>query len=466
MSAFSHLWLGVTALRAFRRGMDTAGYNVANANTPGFSRRRVELAPLEPSAAAYNVPGLGVGVAAVRRDRDPFLDFATRREMSRLGGDAARTEVLTALEPALTAVDGSALTGPLGDLFDAFEALAVQPDDPALRRDAIAAAENLAAAIRRFDARLAEARRAADSRVADAVDRINEITRRLAQINAQQPVIEAGGPEASDLRDERDRLLDELSHLAGVQVVYDERGRANVFLQATGDALVTGTTDMPLRLSPDGEGMQRVYVSRGGERVDLTGVLRLGKLGGLLAARDETLVAYRDRLDAFATAVIEEFNAAHRAGFDLDGQPGLALFLPDPPGARPAAAIEVNTSVADDPRRVAAASAAGEPGNNENALALAGLRESTPAGLGGQTLLEAASALVGEIGRDAATADLSRQASASIVSSFESRRQEVSGVSLDEEAANLARWEQSFQAAARFMKVVNDVTEVALQILR
>lgn len=260
MSGFSHLWLGVTALKAFRRGMDTAGYNIANANTPGFSRRRIELTPLRPTAAAYNAPGLGVDVATLRRERDPFLDFATRREMSRLGGDGARTEVLAALEPALASIDSSPLTGPLGELFDAFEALSVQPDDAALRRDVISAAQNLAGSIRRFDARLGEARQNVDGRVRDAVSRINEITRRLAEINAKQPVIEAGGPEASDLRDERDRLLDELSGLAGVQVVYDERGRANVFLEATGDALITGTTDIPLALSPDGEGMQHVIV--------------------------------------------------------------------------------------------------------------------------------------------------------------------------------------------------------------
>lgn len=460
--------IGRTAMQAFRMGMDLTGYNVANAHTPGYSRRRVELGTLSPALPTPGGwSGTGVDVMSVRRVRDPFIDSAMRREFGRLGSDDARAAVLTGLEPTFGEVDAAPLQQALSGLFDAFETLTVQADDPAAREHVLAAAEGLAEEMRRSDAALLEARRSADGRVRQTVGRINEIVTQLAQINRDMPQMESMGDEASDLRDQRDLLLDELSGLVGSRAVENEDGTVSVFLAETGDVLMTGTTPHPLRITETADGLAEVQISRGGEAVNLTNVLGgSGRLGGLLAVRDEQIVGYRATLDQLASTVITEINARHQAGFDLDGNAGLPLFEPDPPGAHPAAAMAVNAVVAQDPRRIAAASAPGEPANNENVLGILELRGEALGVLGGKTLAEYTGQLIASVGRDTAAADASAVASATIVESLELKRQRLSGVNLDEEAADLVRWQRSFEAAARFLQTVNEVSKVALNLGR
>jgi flagellar hook-associated protein 1 FlgK len=446
--------------------MNNAGNNVANAATPGFARRRVEFQGLPDQQLGNAAYGLGVEVTSVRRLTDPFLDFAARREMSRYGGDSQRASMLQQLEPLMGPVDGAPLASSLSDLFDAWGSLASgQADDVTARSEVIGAAENLASTIRRLDDGLYTERTAANARVEESVTRINEISARLAEINKQIVPLEAGRSEAGQLRDERGLLLDELSDLVAVRSIEHDNGQISVFLSVTGDTLLDHGTARPLRLAEDSDGMSRVLANRGGAREDITELLRSGRLGGALAVRDETLVDLRSRLDTFAATVIERFNARHRIGFDLDGNVGQALFTPDPPGASAASSIAVNAAVAGDPNKIAAAGNPGAPGDNANALAFDTLRQQSLVPLGGVSLNAFVSDLVAGVGRDTATAFVQREASEAIVLSFQERRQAVSGVSLDEEAAMLAQWQQTFQASARFMETVNRVTDIAMNLL-
>lgn len=465
MTVFSQFAIGRTAMRAFRLGMNLSGYNVANANTPGFSRRRLELGPLPTIAVPGGWAGMGVDVVSVHRVRDPFLDFATRREMGRLGADTARAEILAAMEPMFGEVGTNELQGALTNFFDSLESLSVQPDDPAVRENVLAAGREVAATFHRLDTYLVESRRSANQQVADKVDRVNDILDRLSQINVELLGLEAGGGEASDLRDERDRLVDELSGLLSIRTVEADNGQVSVYLEETGDTLLAGELAHPLETFQDAEGMHHVTVRRGGEQVDLTERLRGGALGGYLEVRDEDVPGYRERLDTLAAELAREVNAVHSSGYGLDGSTGLAFFVPDPPSDHMASAIQVNARIEEDPRRIAAADAPDEPGNNAIALQLAALREEPVGGLGGHSFAGYGADLMAAIGRDTASADASRQAGETIVDSLDLKRQQVAGVSLDEEAADLAKWQQSYQAAARYMQTVNRVTEMALGLL-
>lgn len=465
MTVFDHFAIGRSAMRAFRLGMNISGYNVANSQTPGFSRRRIELGTMPAVYVPGGLAGTGVDVMAVRRLRDPFLDFASRREFGRLGSDASRTAVLTALEPSLGEVDSAELRTALSGLFDSIENLSIQPDSISVREDVINAAQELARTIQRTDNKLIEAREFADGQIGDGVSRTNEILERLAEINQELIEQESTGEEASDLRDERDALTDELANLVGVRTVESPDGTINVYLEETGDTLLSGTSPRRLTARQDSAGSYRIEISRGGETVDLTARLQTGRIGGLIEVRDQDIATYRARLESLAIGVIDEFNLIHESGFDLDGDAGLDLFEPDPPGAGAAQAIRVNPLIESDPRKLAVAGAAGEPGNNQVALELLELRTRGIASLGDRSLVEFASDLIATVGHDTAQADAAREASQTIVDALELKRQELSGVSLDEEATDLVRWQQSFEAAAKFMQSVNRVTETALSIL-
>jgi flagellar hook-associated protein 1 FlgK len=464
MALFHSFSIGRTALQAFKQGLDVAGYNVANAHTPGFSRRRVELGQMMATSGSGGALGMGVEVSSVRRIRDPFLDFAVRREMGRLGRDESRAEILGALEPMLGEVETATLRTSLSDLFDAIESLAVQPDDMAIRENVIGAAGNVAETIQRTDRFIVENQKEADERLGAAVESANAILEQLAQINQEIAGIEAGGDEASSLRDQRGRLLDELGKLVEVRAVENEDGQVSVYMDATGDTLLSRRTAHPLQMEFDAQGFRHVTASRGGEIVDLSSKIRSGKIGGYLKARDEDLAGYREQLDALASAIITEFNAVHQGGFDLNGDAGQALFQPDPPGDHAAAAIRLNASIRQDARLLATGDVPGEPGNNNAALALLELREKSVGSLSGRSLTDYSADLISAVGTDHSAVTASQQASETIVDSLESKRQSISGVSLDEEAADLARWQQSFDAAARYLQAVNRLTEISLSI--
>lgn len=465
MTVFDHLAIGRTAMRAFRIGMNVSGYNVANAATEGFSRRRVELGAMPTIEIRNGIIGMGVDVSGVHRVRDPFLDFAARREGARLGADSARQEILSAIEPALGEAEKTALSNSLTAFFDAFESLSTQPDNVASRANVLASAEALANSFHTTRRQFDESRRAADVRINEKIDRVNEILDHLQSMNVDMIAQEAGGAEASDLRDQRDQLLDELSGLIGVRTVEQENGQVSVFLEGTGDTLLATVSVRHLEKTVDATGLTHVVVNRGGELTDISATLRSGELGGYLKSRDEDVIGYRDMLDTLAASVITEVNAIHTTGFDLDGQAGLALFIPDPPGTDAAGSIAVNTAVSADVRRIAASSVAGASGNNEIANRLAKLRDTVLAGLGGRSLGEYGADIVAEVGRDVDTANVARDAGQAVVDSIESRRSQMSGVSLDEEAADLVRWQQSFQAAARFLQTANQVISDTLDML-
>ncbi|MDQ7088978.1 MAG: flagellar basal body protein [Acidobacteriota bacterium] len=199
MGVFDQYSIGTSAMRAFRLGMNIAGYNVANANTPGFSRRRVELGTMATIAVPGGYAGMGVDVESLHRIRDPFLDFAVRRESTRFGFDSSRAEVLGGLEPALGEVDSAALRASISSFFDSLENLAIQPDDSAIRQDVVSAASYMASTIRQVDGFIGESRRNADDKAVEQVDRINEVLSRLSRLNLEVTGLEAGGQEASDV---------------------------------------------------------------------------------------------------------------------------------------------------------------------------------------------------------------------------------------------------------------------------
>ncbi len=467
MSLFNPFGIGLSALRAFRLGLDATGYNIANATTPGFSRRRVSLSSLyDPAAGGMVQAGFGVR-AEVSRVRDPFLDFAVRREMTRLGADDSRAQMLGVLEPVFGPVDSAPLQQALSRFFGAADGLSANPENLSVRTEFTAAAGQLAATIRNTAGQIDAAREEIDGRVVETVGQVNDLLDRIARLNDQVVAQEAGGAEAANLRDERGQLLDQLARLVPARVVIDEQGIANVYLTDSGDALVTAAGARPLELGVDSAGMHRVLARRASAGLDVTDQLRgQGKLGGLIESRDVHVAAYRTELDRFAATLVSEVNARHTAGFDLDGNAGLALFEPDPPGAGTASTITVNAGIAADPRLVAAAGVAGAPGDNRAALELAGLRGLGLSGLDGSSLNGFLSEMIADVGRDVAAASTERDASAAVVEAFEARRAEASGVSLDEEAANLVLWQRSYEAAARFLQTMDEVIQVALQLGR
>jgi flagellar hook-associated protein 1 FlgK len=456
---FASLTSASRSLDAHRYGLDVAGQNIANVNTPGYARRTIDLAsmaPLTPGTA-----GAGVSVLGVRALRDRLLETRLQQEVPAQQKQGAMFSALSVVEAAL-GDPGSSIDKSLQNFFDGFARLAEAPVSPTARQDALLQADSLAGAFRNMAGRLDSARRDADRQVRSAADEINDLTDRIAALN--ESIGAAATPDASlPLRDEQGQLVRRLAELVDIQTL--DRGEGGIDISVgNGRPLVVGQTsyDIAVTNTPP-SGYAALSVNSAAVTSEITG----GKLGGLLQVRDVSIPGYQDALDDLAFEVATRVNGIHSAGFDQNGAAAgnLFAFSTPPVGtAGAAAALVVDPAVAADARLLSAAAVA-NGGDNQNARAIAGLREQRILNGNTATLSDAWGELVYRVARDTKAAKDENASRQEIVNQVDALRDEVSGVSLDEEAMHLLKFQRAYEANARFFSAVDQTIEMMLQYL-
>jgi flagellar hook-associated protein 1 FlgK len=455
MGLFHSLSMAAQSLQAQQYAMDVTGQNIANVNTPGYTRRVVDFAEVPAKF------GGGVTVQGVRSVRDGFIERRLLEQVPVGAREGAVAEALALVETALGA-PGAALDGQLTALFDAFAALADDPASPVGRRQVQIAAESLSSGFAEMTDRLETARRDADLRLRGTVDEINSITTRLAELNQAIPGARAAG-SAHSLEDEQHALVRQLSGLVDLRVIERSEGGVDVTL-ANGQPLVIGESPIPLEIAQDASGY--AVIQSGGQ--DVAQAVGGGALGGHLRVRDTLIPGYQAALDQLAFDTAAQVNALHSAGFDATGQPGgdFFTFSVPPSGVSGAArAIQVSAGIAADNGRIAAA-AAPLPGDNGTARAIAGLRTARVLNGNTATLNDAWAGFVYQVGADARAAANARDTQAAMVREVDAIRDQVSGVSLDEEALNLLKFQRAYEANARFFTTVDSMLVTLLNLVK
>ena len=451
---FGTLTAAARSLDAQRFGLDVVGQNIANVNTAGYTRRAVDFAAIPPTSR-LNAGG-GVEVLGVRAIRDSLLDRRLWQEMPSQAMQSAIADSLSVVEVAL-GDPGDSIDMKLTEFFDAFAHLAEDPVSATARQEVLLKGQAVASAFGDMAGRLSLSRQDADTRVRGVLDQINALTTQISSLNTSIARATATGADAQALKDRQGEAIKELSGLLDIDVLARGDGGVDVTF-GLGRPLVIGDNGFSIDATATGP-LGLVTLSANG--VDIGGEITSGTLGGLLRVRDTMIPGYATRLDEIAFTFAGEVNALHQAGFDITGAAGLAFF--DPPGslAGAAAALSVNATVAADPNLVAAASVA-EPGDNQTARGIADLRDSRSMFSGTATLHDAWGRLIYQAGTDTQVARLEESTRREIVLQVEALRDSVSGVSLDEEAANMIRFQRAYEANAQFFSTVDDVLQTLL----
>jgi flagellar hook-associated protein 1 FlgK len=298
---------------------------------------------------------------------------------------------------------------------------------------------------------------ALDTQVDAYVNEINGIAEAIAGYNARIVSSEASGHEATDLRDQRDLLVDRLSSLVDVQVYGRDDGSISVMMGS--EALVERADFVRLSTASVSRGGIAVREVRLGD-IARTIVPTGGELGGAIRSRDEILPEYRDDLNEIARAVVESVNASHRSGYALDGTTGRDFF--DPAGVT-AETIDVSAIILGDVSLIAASSD-GSVGNGDNALAIAGLRYAQITA-DGSTLDDYYASVVGSLGIASESASTSYERAELLVLEIETRRESVKGVSIDEEMTNLIAAQHAYEASAKVISIVDEMMDTVLSML-
>jgi flagellar hook-associated protein 1 FlgK len=451
---FASLSATSQALSAQRMGLEVVGQNIANVNTPGYSRRVVDLAEIAPNGT-WSAGG-GVEVTGIRSVRDTCLESRLQLETSAEQREAAVADSLSVIEAGLGA-PGTSIDGKLTAFFDAFAQLADAPTSSTARLGVISQGSELAAAFRQVSEQLSQARWDANTKIRTAVDAVNALSRKIAEANGaivgQNPAL------TLNARDGLAAAIADLSKLVDISTVQRSDGAADVTF-ANGQALVIGNSSYDLSAVPDANGVVGLVSQDLPLTADVTG----GEIGGLLHVRDGLLPDYLRRLDDIAYTVTGQVNGLHSAGVNLDGQPGGMFFTPLAGVAGAAAGLAVDPAIASNPRAVAAGASAAA-GDNQTARAIAALRDGHVLSSGTATLTDGWAELVYRIGQDSSAARQDQESRGAIVRQVNAMRDAVSGVSLDEEAAMMMRFQRAYEANARYFQSVDSAINTLMQMI-
>ncbi|HEY0622874.1 flagellar hook-associated protein FlgK [Sphingomonas sp.] len=439
------LSIGASGVRAYQTALTTTSENIANAGTAGYSRRvantREVAAPSDGSNRVLN--GLGVTVSGITRTGSDLHNAEVRSA----GSDLARSEAgvvwLQRIEGALT---GNKLDERLTAFFNAATALAADPSASAPRATMLQAAASLAGSFSAtgaaLDGALADLDRSADA----MAGQLNTLTASLAKVNSALGRTAQGTSAQAALLDERDRLLDSMSALTDVSVSFDAAGRASVKAGGSGPLLVQGDQAAVATYArgPGGATSFAVYGIDGSHALTPGG----GALAGIAegAAR---IADARDALDRIAVDLASGVNTVQAGGHDLDGNAGAAMF-----SATGASDFKL---VLDDPRGIAAAAPGGGERSNGNLTALAALRTSGRFE-GSLTTLTTDNASALSARRSVAEVQSTIRANAAAT------RDSVAGVNVDEEAVDLIRFQQAYQASSRVIQVARETLDAIFNI--
>jgi flagellar hook-associated protein 1 FlgK len=455
MSLTGLLGIARSALAARQAQLNVTGNNIANANTEGYSRQRVRLAAAPPQRTAQGQLGTGVRIEGIERARSAHLDASLRAESGVLGEFQTLRDRLGEVEAAFGEPSDTGLAATLDAFWSSWSDLANDPTGAAARTMVRARGRQLAGQLNDLGRRLTDVQASALDEMRRDVSQANGLTKQLANLNRQIAAAESGNRVAPDLRDARDRLIDQLATALPVRVIDRGDGTVSVF---AGDAMVVdgGTSrDLAVRAT-----------SGGGFSIEFADTTRTLDIGGgrLKAGLDLTgtqVPAIRRQLDDLVQAIVTTVNALHQTGYTRTGLTGTDFFAPTGVNADTIALTSAVESSAD----AVAAGTTGAPGDGTLALAIAGLRDAPLPLLGGLTAASFYTDVVTAVG--AAVADAGRLADSQdlLVSQLETQRSSVSGVSVDEELINLIAYQQAYVAATRVVSAADQMMQELLRMV-
>lgn len=471
-----------TALITQQRVLDTVGQNIANAETPGYSRQEAVLSAATPIWLQSGMVGTGVQVSRLERKRDILLDDTYRTANGTAGETTMRRDTLTEVQNIFGEPTDAGMSSALDGFFNAWSDLASTPSSQANRAIVQQSGTQLAALFNSYNDGLNAQRSNAVERLTANVGKINQLASEVAGLNGQIAASEVGGDKANDLRDQRDMMLDQLSGLAGTHVVPQADGTMTVLVGNS--TLVDGTTSRPLTLVRVPENPPSVPPNpdtpvsvRLGDSID-----SLKPLGGenksLVDALNTDIPGIRGRLNKMASSLVSTVNALHTQGYTFVNNQGTGtaagnFFDPGTVSAPvTAASIKLDTAILGNVDLIASGNDAAAPLNNTIATGLAGLRNTTATvtyNINGTTetgsFLGFFRQMVTRLGLDVSHANDDATVATTLTDQAQTRRQSVSGVNSDEELIQMVRVQQAYVAATKLIKSADEMLQTVLGLI-
>ncbi|MCC7101796.1 MAG: flagellar hook-associated protein FlgK [Fimbriimonadaceae bacterium] len=450
---FHGINIASSALRAFQRAMETTGHNLANVNTRGYSRQRVDNVAFEPmalwSGRMFSL-GTGVQIESITRAREMFLE----NRFQGASGDVNRyntyAQGLQQLESVYREPDAG-ISSAMNQMFDAFSGLASNPNDPTARTTVRNSASLFAQRVRTAYSDMTEMHDQVTLGITETFRQINQMGEQIATLNEQIRAATVGGGSPNDLLDQRDLLIRDLSQLSNVRTSTQPDGTTNVFI--SNFPLVTSDH---FRSFPTTYDAATMTVADGSTTYPVRGGVLMGQMQTL-----NRIAKSQAELDTLANTMRSQFNVLHHTGMDAAGNAGGDFFNDGQTGA---INFDLDAAISSDPSKIFAGTT-GYDGDGGLALAMSQLRAQKLTDLGDRTFSDFYSASVSGLANDIGQAKAQTETFGSILDQISAQADSISGVSIDEEMADLMRYQRSYQAAARVLTILDQTTEDIINMM-
>jgi len=455
------LTVGREALATHQKAIDVTGNNIANVNTPGYSRQRLNMESTDP--VRYGTGQMSSGVRANKKiDRmyDQFLGTQINNENQNLGKWEAQKNSLEKVEMIFDETSGNGLNQAMSDFWNVWQEVANNPSGHVERVELLAKSQTMTGMFNKIASDLVQTQKDMDTNIKGTVDEINLLAKDIADLNEKIQKAEIGGHNANELKDQRDLVLKDLSGFIDVNSFKDNQGHMTV-LTSGGHPLVEGVSSYDLTTEINDGHYNVEWIDSDGNQTDITEKISGGKLKGWIETRDVAVPDYLGRVDILATSIMTEVNTLHRTGFDLNNNNSGSDFF----SAASTSALDmaVDSTLLADTDLIAAGSAAGA-GDNGNALAIAELQNSISTLLGSSTFDDYYNSIVSDVGSSVNNAGMNYNHQASVTDQLYNYRETVSGVSIDEEMVNLVKFQHAYNASAKLISTVDELLATLMNI--
>ena len=457
--------IGKNGLNIYRIAQEVTGENIANVNTPGYSRQRVLLESAPPTTANGFPLGTGVRIASIERYYDGLLQQQLVNAQTTQGFDTTKSQVLQQIEPSFNEVSNDGIGAAVANYFSAWQDLSLNPGGSSERQVVMTRAQILTDNFHSVSKALNDSIAVQNASLVPLTDSINSALTNIAKLNGQIRTTELVSGNANEIRDQRDLLVRDLSTQIGITFVENSDGTTDVNSADSGEPLVVGTTAGAFSLDKTLPNSFVVQLTPAGGSIG-NATPTTGQLGATVALRDVIIPDYLTQVDTLAKSIADSVNALHSSGFSPTGGTNQDFFTPLADVAGSAAAFSIDPGL--NITTIAASGSAALPGDNSNALLLAQLvsANTVPSGAPAATFSSFYSSLVSKVGLDVKASITTVAQDEAFTRQLTTLRESNSGVSLDEELTNLIKYQRSYQASAKLITTATDMMDIVIGMIR
>lgn len=450
----SLLEISKSGLKSAERALSVTSNNIINADTPGYSRQRLEQAAKGMQMSGYHA-GLGVNITSLTRMRNEMNDVLMNQKQQDMSFLQGQARVFEQIEATMATDSGKDLDIAISQFMDSFSELSSNPQDMSVRNTLMSNARQLTAKFHDMDRSLERISELTRDSASSTINGVNELLLEIKALNQSITQANAAGQPDNTSLDNRVAKLEELSKLIDFETQFGKNGAVEI--RIGGVSVLDGNSVQTIR--PEIDDVNREFRLRinSGKSIEAKG----GRLGAEIEMYTNELPNIMEELDTLAGSFVQEINQIHQTGYGLKDANSRNFFSPD---GTTAADISINFVLINDPANVAATSSQGEAGNGDIAAQIAELRNEKL--VGGRKFVDYSINLISSPGSKLQTLQSQIEARDSELNMLKTQQEQEAGVNIDEELSLMIQYQNAYQGAAKVMTAAQSMYDTLIGIVR